>query len=455
MEVLDNLFKVCLYLLGVNNTDRQDDLAIIILSQPNMYHAKQAALLRNDLLQQSLQGSSEPINVFLLHERWPHPGGWTILPILHGLLKHFKNKLAILFCEEETRINLRKMYTVLSKFDLSKELFIGKGLRDREATIIHHFAFHENPSAFVYPDFSAGIVARLAENPPASDFAIDPKHELALYIWNNGEGIRMKDADFLCTKPEGEECATTFPKLFPSCGNAVAEGDVFFAVKTCSKYHETRVSVVKNTWAKDTNHIEYYSEVEDQSIPTINLGVPNTEKGHCNKTMAIIKRFREHNRFLQKKYKWLVITDDDTLLSVPNLRKLLTCYDHDEPVVLGERYGYGVFHEHSGYNYITGGGGMVFSYEAVKMIIDLELCWCAGADSPDDMILGLCFKHLGIIAVHSPYFHQARPVDYCKSYLEHQLPVSFHKHWMINPYQVYNEWLSPSLSKINKSHEEL
>jgi len=23
-------------------------------------------------------------------------------------------------------------------------------------------------------------------------------------------------------------------------GNAVAEGDVFFAVKTCSKYHETR-----------------------------------------------------------------------------------------------------------------------------------------------------------------------------------------------------------------------
>jgi len=36
----------------------QDDLAIIILSQPNMYHAKQAALLRNDLLQQSLQGSS-------------------------------------------------------------------------------------------------------------------------------------------------------------------------------------------------------------------------------------------------------------------------------------------------------------------------------------------------------------------------------------------------------------
>lgn len=57
---------------------------------------------------------------------------------------------------------------------------------------------------------------------------------------------------------------------------------------------------------------------------------------------------------------------------------------------------------------------MVFSYEAVKMIIDLELCWCAGADSPDDMILGLCFKHLGIIAVHSPYFHQVNTYTYYK-----------------------------------------
>ena len=38
--------------------------------------------------------------------------------------------------------------------------------------------------------------------------------------------------------------------------------------------------------------------------------------------------------------------------------------------------------------------------------MDLNQCWCAGADSPDDMMLGLCFKHLGIIPVHSPYFHQ-------------------------------------------------
>ena len=52
---------------------------------------------------------------------------------------------------------------------------------------------------------------------PFSQYVNNVTSQLALYIWNNGEGIRMKDADFLCTKPEGEECATTFPKLFPSC----------------------------------------------------------------------------------------------------------------------------------------------------------------------------------------------------------------------------------------------
>ena len=37
-----------------------------------------------------------------------------------------------------------------------KEMFLGHALRDREAAIIHHFAFYENPSVFSYPDFTAG-----------------------------------------------------------------------------------------------------------------------------------------------------------------------------------------------------------------------------------------------------------------------------------------------------------
>jgi len=36
---------------------------------------------------------------------------------------------------------------------LLQKLFIGRALHDQEPTIIHHFAFHEDPSSFTYPDF--------------------------------------------------------------------------------------------------------------------------------------------------------------------------------------------------------------------------------------------------------------------------------------------------------------
>ena len=39
------------------------------------------------------------------------------------------------------------------------------------------------------------------------------------------------------------------------------------------------VPFIKKTWAKDALNIEYYSETADKSIPTITLGIANTERG--------------------------------------------------------------------------------------------------------------------------------------------------------------------------------
>jgi len=54
-----------------------------------------------------------------------------------------------------------------------------------------------------------------------------------------------------------------------------------------------------------------------------------------------------------KRLDWLVIADDDTLLSVQRLERLLSCYDPSRPVLLGQRYGYANSHRH-GYDYVTG-----------------------------------------------------------------------------------------------------
>jgi UDP-glucose:O-linked fucose beta-1,3-glucosyltransferase len=46
-------------------------------------------------------------------------------------------------------------------------------------------------------------------------------------------------------------------------------------------------------------------------------------------------------------------------------------------------------------------------------------------------------------------------MDYCKSFLDHQQPVSFHKHWMIDPRKVFNDWFGSENKLENSSREEL
>lgn len=66
------------------------------------------------------------------------------------------------------------------------------------------------------------------------------------------------------------------------------------------------------------------------------------------------------------------------------------------------------------------------------------------------MILGLCAQSLDIRLIHSPALHQARPPDYSSDYLQRTKPISFHKHWEIDPYYVYSQWLSESTDQTNE-----
>jgi len=68
-------------------------------------------------------------------------------------------------------------------------------------------------------------------------------------------------------------------------------------------------------------------------------------------------------------------------------------------------------------------------------------CGCPDIATPDDMYLGVCFSFsVGVPVTHSPLFHQARPADYSDGYLSNQKPISFHKHWEVDPLKVYKVW---------------
>lgn len=99
---------------------------------------------------------------------------------------------------------------------------------------------------------------------------------------------------------------------------------------------------------------------------------------------------------------------------------LLTCYNPEESIVLGERYGYGV-RTHKGYNYITGGGGTIISRRLLPSLA--THCLCPSARTPDDMYLGFCLRELGTEIVHSPLFHQVIILNLKMRHYHHYLII--------------------------------
>uniref|UniRef100_A0A3Q3ABW7 Beta 3-glucosyltransferase b n=1 Tax=Kryptolebias marmoratus TaxID=37003 RepID=A0A3Q3ABW7_KRYMA len=422
-----------------------EEVVIVIQSQRNSFHARRGHQRKVEILQQAAELQQGLPVVLLLHELSDYEGDWSILPALPHLLAVYGASASwFLFAEEGTVVTLPALLKVLFRFPVQEEWFLGKRLHDNKASIIHHYTFSEDPGSFGYPDPAAGwalsapLCKRLAERilyeNPKSDFTIDLTHEIALYVWEEGNGPKLTSVPEFCTKPR-DDCATTFTTYLPDCGDPVPKSSLFVAVKTCEKFHSTRVPVVKSTWEKDAGILEYYSDVADASIPTVNLGVPNTERGHCGKTWAILQRFLSETA---SKADWLLIVDDDTLISLPRLRRLLRCYEPKEAVSLGERYGYGLVQR--GYSYVTGGGGMVLSRAAVARLLSSG-CSCYSHDAPDDMVLGRCFASLGVPVTHSPLFHQAQPDDYSEAQTSLLQAISFHKHWNIDPVTVYAKWL--------------
>lgn len=116
--------------------------------------------------------------VHLSHVDFPHVGSWTILPMIEHLANiHNEGTTAnwFVFLEDRTRLALDNTRKTLSKHNYKKvskntglvwyfpnprlfqKIFLGYALRDREPTIIHHFAFFENPGAFKYPNAASGF----------------------------------------------------------------------------------------------------------------------------------------------------------------------------------------------------------------------------------------------------------------------------------------------------------
>ena len=462
----------CLFILNfviqvfIRSSNAFQHTSFIILSQPNDFHSKLSQETRERLRETLNDNGFQSTQILIASEDISYHGSWTIFPILPELI--IKLKLTeikwFVFLGTNSRINIEVLHSVLK--DHKNEHFIGYELEDSSHTVIHHYS---DPKYLQYPDFDAGfilsgsLVKDLAMSIAEfghqldwipSDFSIDPQYEFAKALKMRNSDLKITHDARLCIQKK-DDCAIYIKDNKNLC-NATDDtvlkiaAQTFFAIKTCSKFHDERLPIIKKTWAKSAQNIMYFSEVTDAEIGTVQLdGVTNTERGHCHKTMEIISYFNKHAP--KHNWKWLVIADDDTILSVHKLLEFLHCFDPKKSIHLGQRYGYNVASGLYGYDYVTGGGGMIFSLEMTRTIMkNLPICSCASKDSPDDMHLGICLSNLGIDIVHSPRFHQARPEDYAKDLLIHQDPISFHKFWNTDPLKIYDKWFRKADQKLEQ-----
>ncbi|CAL7950308.1 unnamed protein product [Xylocopa violacea] len=486
--------------INVNALD-PSDVVIVILSQKEGYHIAHTEILKRNIYEQADALDKDPPKIVSSHELNIN-GSWTIVPLLEYLLDSYATSKWFFFCLENTVIRLSKLLNILSKFKETKNLWIGHALYDHEPTIIHHFADHTKK--FKYPHIASGfaITSRLLTSlvqkiikgeRPKDDFSIDASYEFSSFVLKVDKGVRLTHVPEICIV-SSFDCAT-YPRFFHPCGLSVTSENVYFAIKTCKKYHVERIPVIKQTWAKYATHIGYFSDVADKYLSEAFV-VPNTTQGHCAKTYSILV---EADKILKRKnLNWLIISDDDTIFSVSRLLRLLTCYNSNIALAIGERYGFRLWDRLHGYEYLTGGAGIALSAPLVHEMIQPGICNCPSSTTPDDMYLfGICLVRIGVQPIHSSMFHQvcytkiftisiilvvvcksnqpnvktevsilsncnmrllqARPSDYATAYLASQEPISFHKFWMIEPQMVYDEWFAEadkSLVRV-REHTEL
>ncbi|XP_068228863.1 beta-1,3-glucosyltransferase [Palaemon carinicauda] len=451
---LSLVVAVCLFLREAESL-RKDGYIFVILNQQHPRHSAVAQQLADDIAYQSKELSLE-CKIYKMEEELPNIASWTYYPIVERIHQlQGGNDSWTVILEEWSQVNLKNLHHLLMEYQSSEPLFLGNAVHDATETIIHHFDLVDEKQPFLYPDtrsgfvLSSSLIASLAKRwadkslRPKLDFTIDAQYEFARFI--ESDGVVLTNHDRFCIE-DHPDCAVVFS---PSqlCDADLETENIHFAVKTCSQFHLERLPVLKETWIKKASNYALYSDVYDPAIGTVSLGIPNTERGHCAKTMGIIQHAVEIPSML-----WLAIVDDDTLLSVSQLKSLLSCYNPKELIAIGERYGFHALGPY-GYDYITGGGGMIFSRTLVEKLAEPGVCDCPTSDTPDDMFLGVCLKRLSVPVIHSETFHQSRPMDYPAQLLKPELPVSFHKFWMVNPLEVYSAWLDDSPGSHN--HEEL
>ncbi|XP_076000433.1 beta-1,3-N-acetylglucosaminyltransferase lunatic fringe [Genypterus blacodes] len=204
----------------------------------------------------------------------------------------------------------------------------------------------------------------------------------------------------------------------------IGAGDVFIAVKTTKKFHQSRLNLLLDTWiSRNVPQTYIFTDGEDEELKKkIGSHAINTNCSAAHSRQALsCKMAVEYDKFIESGKKWFCHVDDDNYVNVRALVKHLSQYAHtqdlyigkpslDRPIEATERLGDNKMRPVN-FWFATGGAGFCVSRGlALKMSP-----WASGGHFmntaekirlPDDCTIGYIIESvLGVPLTRSSLFH--------------------------------------------------
>ncbi|XP_056263997.1 beta-1,3-N-acetylglucosaminyltransferase lunatic fringe [Pseudoliparis swirei] len=210
----------------------------------------------------------------------------------------------------------------------------------------------------------------------------------------------------------------------PPPAEDIGANDVFIAVKTTKKFHQSRLNLLLDTWiSRNVQQTYIFTDGEDAELKKkIGSHAINTNCSAAHSRQALsCKMAVEYDKFIESGKKWFCHVDDDNYVNVRTLVKHLSQYPHtqdmyigkpslDRPIEATERLGDNKM-KPVNFWFATGGAGFCVSRGlALKMSP-----WASGGHFmntaekirlPDDCTVGYIIESvLGVPLTRSNLFH--------------------------------------------------
>uniref|UniRef100_A0A8C4SI94 Beta-1,3-N-acetylglucosaminyltransferase n=1 Tax=Erpetoichthys calabaricus TaxID=27687 RepID=A0A8C4SI94_ERPCA len=226
----------------------------------------------------------------------------------------------------------------------------------------------------------------------------------------------------------------------------ITANDVFIAVKTTKKFHQSRLELLLDTWiSRNLQQTYIFTDGEDEGLKSrIGSHAINTNCSAAHSRQALsCKMAVEYDKFIESGKKWFCHVDDDNYVNVRTLVKLLSNYPHTQDVYIGkpsldrpieatERLGDNKMRPVH-FWFATGGAGFCISRGlALKMSP-----WASGGHFmntaekirlPDDCTIGYIIESvLGVKLIRSNLFHShlENLQQVSKSEIQNQVTLSY------------------------------